>query len=667
MAGGDGTAVLNLGADSANVRKAFGSVVGEARKTNAQLLAVDRKAAADKSKIEEKAASDYQKFLNQEWRDAIKYANNKVKEAERAEKEKTKAVETESRKRLRIIDAEVRSDQRAAEKTVSDRERAEQRITAITAREVRTRAANQRRVAGEMIRGAVGGVARGIAGGVTETIANIQDARQRRAATDRVLNNAMFQAGGTRATSAIEVAQVHAFALEHRLDSAEVAEGINAAQVNFNSLGRGVDSSMTPEARATRRRQNLTGLLESARLARNTGQDATQVMRVQGLLQMSGMDEGMQRQTLLGMTGMAQQGAVLLSDITRAGLGPIQRRIAQVTSGAAPADRGRLAQGAIYQTMAEMEAMAAMGVGARRTGNVSADLATALTGNVTQAKMLHNLRAAHNTAAEHVLFERDATGTGSHLRSIYAGGTLQLTRGMIAAFGDNTNAMANVFAGGGHGNAQGLQRNWRTQLGLMQGAGGAQTERLLNGAVNGTDFNEQRVAEGEDLFKNDMASKLTHEREQRDTELLGENNHELQALNTTIQDFNSRMPLVASIANHIGGSAGVVAAAHIFDPSQRDRDMLQYRIQAHASEGLSGREETARTSQLMAANDASLYAKDGGSKATGGHAQSAAQTAAIIAAIMQAAPQVRLTVTPHDAVQALTSATQRPGGGPGVM
>ncbi len=390
------------------------------------------------------------------------------------------------------------------------------------------------------------------------------------------------------------------------------------------------------------------------------------MMRVRGLLQMSGMDTGMQRQTLLGMTGMAQQGAVLLSDITRAGLAPIQRRIAQATSGAAPADRGRLAQHAIYQTMAEMEAMAAMGVGARRTGNVSADLATALTGNVTQAKMLHNIRAAHNTHAEQVLFERDAHGSGSHLRAAYQGGSLQLTRGMMAAFGDDTVAMANVFAGGGHGNAQGMQRNWRTQIGLMQGGGGAQTERLMRGAAEGTDFDEARLNEGEELFKNDEQSKLVSEREQRDAELLGANNHELQALNATIQEMNARMPVLASIANHMGGPGGVAVAAHMFgDPDAQAQHLLQMRIQAHTESGSFLRtpaEEAARVTQLMntGMSTASKYNKDAPG-AQGG------QTAAIVAAIVAAAPHVSLTVSAHDAAHAagaaVTTIANRVGGG----
>ncbi len=197
-------------------------------------------------------------------------------------------------------------------------------------------------------------------------------------------------------------------------------------------------------------------------------------------------------------------------------------------------------------TMAEMEVGRGLGYSPRMMGNIMSSLQGSLRGSGMQSKMLHNLRAAHNTEAEGVLF--DSHGA---LRSEYQSG-IGLARGLQTAFHGDSTAMQNVFAGTGAGNAQSLQANQRRALAAFMGEGSENVRRMVAGA--GADFTEQDVSRGAGIFGSDETSRLNTDRENREDALVG-NTTALNNLSNAIQSLGAAHPLAGAAANAVGGGA----------------------------------------------------------------------------------------------------------------
>lgn len=394
----------------------------------------------------------------------------------------------------------------------------------------------------------------------------IQDARQRRAASGRRFAGSFFQAGADATESAALRARATSFARENGINSADLASAIGAAQTEFSVLNVTDQQRASGMSAQDARRENLNQALQNAMFARNTDQDMGEVMRVAGMLGQAGITGDSQRQTLLALTGMAQRGAIELGAVTRTALGPLQGRmataVARLGPNASDQDRAAAQRRAIMQTFAEMEVAKSLGQSPRAVGNNLRNLEGALTDPNVQRRMLHNINAStmsqeQKNRARDALFERRSDGS-YHMRANVANSPYELARAMQTGFSGNSELMSNVFGGGGHGNPQSLQRNWRTMLALFMGGGGAGTnndriQQLLSGM--GTDFTEQDVLRGTSIFANDDQSQLNRDQETRD-QALTDNTNEIVKLSNQFASFTANNPFTVTAMQALGGAFG---------------------------------------------------------------------------------------------------------------
>lgn len=394
----------------------------------------------------------------------------------------------------------------------------------------------------------------------------IQDARQRRARTNRTFSGSFYQAGADEREAADMRNRAAAFARANGLDSAELAASLSAAQTEFSILGVRDDQRAAGMSDSAARRQNLEQALSNAVFARNTDQDAGEVLRVTGMLQQAGITGDNQRQVMLALTGMAQRGAVELGSVTRTALGPLQGRmataVARLGPGATEQQRARAQQDAVLQSFAEMEVAKSLGQSPRAVGNVMRNIENALSDPSVQQRVLHNITASSMSAsdknrARDAMFERGADGRYT-MRANVARSPYDFAKALQAGFGGNSELMQNVLGGGGRGNPQSLQRNWRTMLGLLMGGGGAGTENdriaaLLRGV--GSDFTERDVARGAGIFANDDVSQLNTNQETRE-QALTNNTSELTKLSNQFAQFTANNPFTVTAMNALGSALG---------------------------------------------------------------------------------------------------------------
>lgn len=400
----------------------------------------------------------------------------------------------------------------------------------------------------------------------TDIHGQIQDARQRRAGTSRNMSNAFFQAGAN-ATEAAELrASTYGFARANNLDSSVLASALTAAQTEFSVLAPNAQQRSNGMSDSAARRQNLGQYLQFARFARNTGQDQGEVMRVAGMLSQAGITGQAQRDTMLALTGMAQQGAIELGAVTRTALGPLQGRmataVARLGPGATAEQRAQAQRQAVVQSFAEMEVGKALGLNPRMMGNNMRNLEGALTSPLVQDRILDNINHSRMTEAQrrqarNALFDRGRDGR-MHLKTNVASSPYEFARALQTGFSGNSELMSNVLGGGGRGNPQSLQRNWRNMLALMMGGGGAGTENdriaaLMRGM--GTDFTEADVTRGESIFANDEQAQLTRDQENRDTALT-DNTSEIVKLSNQFASFTANNPFGVAAMTAIGGAFG---------------------------------------------------------------------------------------------------------------
>jgi hypothetical protein len=534
-------AILRLGADPADVRRAFGALQGDARKINAQLNRDARAAAADRMRA-----------LRQEQTEHQRSAAASVRARQKAEQDATRAVANEAKKRERAEAAALAGAKRTRDQYYKSLEQSEQRATRVTEREAlaRTRA-HQRTVrevqaaAGRLIAGAAS-LGAASAGTVH---AMVQGARERRASTDRTLNQALYQAGAGAQGAAADRAQIHAFALANRMDSAALAGGLNVMQTEFSSLG----NSRTSDRDRTR---NIDRALQTALLARDTGQDVGEVMRVSGLLENAGIRGGANRAALLGLTGMAQRGAIELRSVSREAMAPMMSRMHQAQQGllqrnphATEAEQAEVQRAAAMQSFAEIEVARSQGATPRRFARVMAQLGTELQGSNRQHMLLGNINRSHDlNDAERSELRRMFDDHGQ-LREQFQSG-LGFAAAVHQITGGNEAKMRNVFSGGGHGNPMGLQTNWRDAIAMM-GSGNEEVNRMIRGV--GRDFTEEDVRRGAALFGNDDQSQLTKNQEEREQALVG-NTSAITELSNRFAAWTASNPLTAGLAPGIAAA-----------------------------------------------------------------------------------------------------------------
>lgn len=575
---------IQFGADPANVNAAFARMVQMARRANQQITAEAKSAAKERERVEAASIRVVEQTLRQSHREHIRMMTEQMRERERVAKhrerlevegmrarERSIALErrmmAESEKeagrmhrfRARLALEETRELDRQNRQRVRDRERAERESTRVLERERRQRERQEARLTAVGNRGRV--IAQSVLSNVGSAASSghgqIQSARMTRAESGRAINRALYQAGASAGDAEELRRTVFDFAASNRMDSSELAQGLEAAQTEFSSLGNSRSSQGD-------RRRNLRTALQTALFARNTGQNVGEVLRVQGMLSNSGLGARDQQQTLLALTGMAQRGAIELGAVTRTAMAPMQQRIAQAQANlrrtnpnANTEQMNHATQQAVMQTFAEMEVGRSLGFSPRYMGNIMAQLGSSLQADRVQVNMLNNIRNSNqgrgNARAEQMLFQQDASGR-MRLRTTDA---FELSSLMQRAFNGDSIAMQNTFAGGGHGNPQSLQRNWTRVLGSLMGDAGENVRRMIAGA--GTDFTQADVERGAGLFGTDEQAKLI-EAQERGLNALTDNTNMLVRLSNTFADWARSNPIAAAGGGALASLGGGAAA-----------------------------------------------------------------------------------------------------------
>jgi len=574
-----GRATLILDADVSALRRAMGEIPGitqraqavmtsQARRGGRERVSVDQSFTREheaismrlrraREKQEKDATAKAKEEERKRARDAGEFARVKdsihaqlMREKDRREKAATRAEEIEGRKRVAADVAFSKEKDRAHAAMVRARQRREQQAT----RERRAAEREGGRVVGR-IGSAIGGAATGFATGMD---GQIQSARQRRAAPERAVGNAIYQAGGDRSETAAAMRRIAEFAQANRIPAEEVAQALQGAQTEQSVLGsRGQGNAQT-------RNDALTSFLNTALLARNTGNDVGETTRLAGLFASQGFDPALQRQMLLYTAGATQRGAVEIGDVTRGAMPAITARMGAAMSSArlAPGSSTASVQAAglaeYRQALAEIEvAKGTQGASPREAGNAMRNVSTALQSSVTQEKLLNNIRNSlgANSALEQRLYEADPAHRGqSRLRAPMTN-ALSLV-GAFEQLGMTSTQFQNITGGGGAGNPLSMLANQRRLLGglLDTDAGGtsgaARVRELMNPNVGLT---EADVARGAGIFANDTMAQLVGN-EEANTNALRDLHPDLVSVSDSINNWKMRNPWLAT-GTQAGGSA----------------------------------------------------------------------------------------------------------------
>jgi len=560
------TATLRINVEGgADLARAFGQVQGVTRRARAAVDADERRSAAESARQEREKS----KTAAREAQARVRAEKRAQQESARAQKEATRLAATESKKRLKHEEAEAKEIEKLSKAILTAKTNAQRKASVIALQESQKRidaAKRELSAQGQSSRrtdrsggGGGGGAVSAVGRVASEALDRAlqlhgerQDARGRRAGIQHDLNSSLFQAGADAASASSLRTMVTDFAKQEGISSETVTSALSAAQTEFSVLSRTDEQKNRGMSVQDAMRENMMAFLNNTRLAANTYQDPGQVARTAGMLAQTGMNGDQQRMTLLTLTGLANRGAIELGGVTRTALQPIQGRMAQAVArlgpGATEAQKQEAQRQAIVQTMAEMEVGRSVGFSPGELGNASVRMNSALTSDITQQKMLTNLRhdGARGQAAIAKLFEN------GHLRSQYQS-MLGLAGGLSEVYGTDTTAVQNVFAGGGHGNVMSLQANWRRALGAMMGSG--ETVRAFMSG-DGRDFTEEDVNRGSAMRSGEEQTRLTRESETKD-QALADNTNALTQLSDRLATWMAAHPAEATM---LGGEKGSAAA-----------------------------------------------------------------------------------------------------------
>lgn len=457
---------------------------------------------------------------------------------EREEKERTRTTEREERRRTRLAEQEARKRARA--------ENAARREDRATGRQV-----------GRMIGQNATGIASGVSGYATDIHAQVQAARQGRAATAHTLNGAFYQAGidgaegdAMRATLQREVASGSL----RGMSMDEIAAGLAEAQTQFSVL-----SGRDP----AQRQAAFQDQLQLLAFARNTYQDPGNVLRVGGMLRGQNI-QGEDRMTLIrALTGLGQEGSVELSDVVSQGLGSLMGNIAVATSqlrpGATAEERARVVQAATARTVAVSQVAARGGMTVRDSMNALRKADEGLASTRTADNFRAGLRARGFTDAQIgtvLATERDPR-TGRTVNRFRSRDTTQVFDQITTLFNGDTTAASNFLRGGGHGTPQVFDAQVRrlyNTLGSQRGQG------TVSGAVEdiarrGRQFGADDERRGRDMRNREDATGLQANAETGANALTDRSRRDVRASNA-VADAAARNPFEAAAVQQAAGVLG---------------------------------------------------------------------------------------------------------------
>ncbi len=464
----------------------------------------------------------------------------------------TAALEREVGKRRELTEKEQRQVHELAQAMMVEHDRAERAKTEATRRETARRTEMERGVRQRVGR-AVEAVGRAGMQFASEVHGATQDSRERRAGTEHTYNAAFFQAGvsGTEARAMRQMLDREVATGSLRgLRSEDVAGSLNAAQTQFSVLsGRTAGDRMG----------NLQRQIELMALARNSYQDPGEVMRVAGMLGQQGIRGADQRATIMSLTGMAQAGAIELSTLTSAAMGPLMQNIARVTNaGQTPAQRSAAVQGAVAETMAVGEIGAAAGLTPRDALNALAKMRS----SVENPRMAENLYGRlHSMGRDDLAGQLFNTQNGRHtLRDPNA---VNLMSRLVTGMGGNANAVTNLLSPGGPGSPMVLDAQQRRLISAMasQSSNGETiAQRVARMQATGAEFTEADVRRGAAMVNAEQQTSLNSAREQRDNALT-DNTSALVRLSNSLHDLQQAHPVAGAGINAATGLAGALGGS----------------------------------------------------------------------------------------------------------
>ena len=579
-------ATLLLDVDTTPARSALGDLRGSARSAQASLTAEARKGERERERVMRDEARASQRAAAEAARSRARLERESTRATERAERERTRATKDEASKRLKAERDEARDRKREIDKTTRDAEKAEKERTRNAEREANKRAKAEERAMrqqlalatrrsrelGGRVATGVGTAARAVYGGAVAMHGQFQDARERRAAGERVLGNAVRNAGGSSAEVRAARERVRGFVGETGINFADVAEALQVGQ------GRG--SALEARSGETSA-QALDRALESIRDANAEGIDPGQYLAAQGRLAQAGLSGDALKGALRYTMRAAQRGSVEVDQIIQEGLpGAVSlmtQRSAQLSKRDGETDEAFAARRQAARLQAFQESVAVQEVGAstgRQAGNTANTLASLSNFMSTprRQQMIHqNILAAEqslNTSTpegraqaqrfrelRETMFEVDPTRTGGAMRMRENFSPLRFAAMLANATGGNAAAGANVLAGGGHGNPQALLANMRGLLTFLGNEGGRVSEMMAGGGVTDT-----QIAEHRRDVESDAQATLTRNQELRDNTLTS-NTSWLERLSNTIHDWQVRNPIAKTALDSAGGVVGSIGGA----------------------------------------------------------------------------------------------------------
>lgn len=590
---------LEVTLDPADVRRGLGSILADARRFNAQVTGAARGASQDRRRIEIDELRANRRDLATQQRERIRAANERTraeaqaaKSREKSEREATRRAAAETKARVRDAKTEAREVEKLAREMLRARETNERAATRTANRERAARERDERRSVRSMDRrlgragsfqdrlqsgtvrgvfGAIGRVGSGLGAAAGDVHGQIQGARASRAQAEVPLG-AVFRQAGFSVSESIEVRrQFEQTAERLGVSLSTLASAAGEVQGEFSTFS---SASNDPATAAAERTANVRSFLQQAELGRNVvgSESIGEFTRLGGLVRQIGGGETQQRATMLGMAQLAELGSVELRDVVSSAMQPLMARVgtAQAALGPGATNDQRVAVGhrALVQSMAEMEVLrGTAGYNPRNAGNIMSMVETAIQGGRRQDAIRNNIMQARGmtpaqrAAIEAQLFENDPDQRGHRrLKSNLAASPMAFISAAGAAFQNNPAMLRNIFAGGGHGNPQALQANWRNLAASLftvneRGeAGYTRVGRFAGAAAQGMDPAE--LERRRKLAEADPMVKLQREQERNTNAILA--NTTATEVSNAIAAFQSNNPMLAAAAGSLPGGQALM-------------------------------------------------------------------------------------------------------------
>jgi len=519
--------------------------VRTAQRQYRELQQARQRAAREATQAALRAARERVAAEQKALRDIDKATRDAQRMAAQAEREKTRTARTEANERRRIEAEEVRDAQRNARSIFLARRNAEREATAAAEREGRRRGqlADRARAYGRQVLGAAWGAAQNVHG-------QIQDVRQRNAASETNMNTLFLQTGADRGEAAAGRAAIANFARSHHMNLEAVIDAVAAPQSRFNALGGNTAQDRARALQATLADVDFANVIDPNNLGG--------IPLFGAMLRQQGVGETMRHDILRNVTGISFAGSVETEDAIRQGLPGMLRSLSTTLAQSPAGNRDEIIRTAVADYMAQVQTTAASGGAVGASGNRMNILRSALGSTDTQNRIGSALARRQMTDEERAefgaAFTRGRDGRYT-LGASYVNSPSNTARLFGHLFNNDPTAVANFLRNNGH-----HQFLNRPQADLItsyfasgQNAAG-QTQRqydLVSGLAAQTITPEREREMRETRNAEDRVNLADNENEHRAS--LGDNTSALNRLSNTINDWLTRNPIGAAVVGAVPG------------------------------------------------------------------------------------------------------------------